>query len=63
MMRSRAPARILARQLAQVQPFYHFHDKARQMILRQSVFHRRREKVIGLAIYGYETAHQAFSLA
>jgi hypothetical protein len=57
MVRRRPAPGILARQLGQVQPLDHFHNKARQMVLRQPVLHRGRKQIIGLSIYGYETAH------
>ena len=57
MMGSGATAPVGPGQLRQVQSIDHFHDEARQMILREPIFHRWRQQVIRLTIYCNESAH------
>jgi hypothetical protein len=52
-----AAARVGTRQRRQVQGLHHIDHVARQVRFGQPVLHRRRQQIVGLAVYRAEAAH------
>ena len=49
--------RVLPRQIGQIKPVDHFHNKPRQMILAQPVLYRRRHQVRRLPVHHHQPRH------
>ena len=52
-----AAARVLARQVGQIESINDLHDEASQVVLREPAIHRRGQQVVGFTVGKNEVGH------